>query len=346
MKIIEALRSGNNFYRGYSNNFAKENPSIFYRYDLCSNSCSVPTVVTESKSSSSETTENKMSFLSVDGETLLLLQEALIYHYSGGEGTFIKLENQDNMVGRSDSVYAMAHSPKVVFPINEEMKINTDFEDIFEGVGGIFDHQESKRTRARSLERSLSPDLDKFIEDVYDLREEALHNADFQAGNQSQAVQEARKDQNSTYKGFGLVSNARNRRRNIDYSLLSRRGPASASEKSLRSLKLPQFEDSTSSYAECYLEVDGVSQYETHHEELEPMSVRSQNQEIDDSTSAGDNAGKNTSKFKQRRKGKSVNQEWRSIQKIMNKQNFSSLKTFNSLISHDNGSMQINSGKI
>lgn len=334
MKIVKALKSDNDFCGRDFDHFAKDNLSIFYRYDISSNSSSNPTIVTISKSSSSEDTDTEMLFSSVSQETLLLLQEALLHHYSGGEGTLINCENSGYKTNGPEFVYETAYkSEKLVFRNEGKIQVDNDDEDIFQGVGGIFDHKENKRTRARSLERSLTPDLDEFIEDIYNLKDNISSDPDVHSYSQIEVTKDDFKDRNTIHQDFRLVSRKKNRKKGIDYSLFSRKGPTRAFEKSLRDFKLPQFEDSTSSYAECYLEVDGVSQYETHHEELEPASIRSHNKELDDSLSLGSNTKQNANKYK---KDKSVNREWNSIQKIINKQNFRSLETFNSLISNNN----------
>lgn len=338
-KMIEALRDYKLFSGRNSRNFLRDSSSlsVFYEYGLDSGSSSAPTVVTVSEGSSSDAKEVGMFFSSVDEETLLLLQEALLHHYSspGGGGTLIMWAGSGHR--QTDSVRPAAfHSDREVPGDGTEAGpgVNGE-EDIFEGVGSIFDRRRGCRTRARSLDRSLTPDLDEFVEDVYDLGGEDLSCGDDQLASLAEPAKE--RETATQWRGPpGFSSGSRRRRGSLDYSLLSRRGPVRASGESRHGgdPKLPRFEDgSSSSYAECYLEVDGISHYETHHEELEPTRARYGDKETEGSSSAGDEK-------RRRRNGKCVGREWKSIQKIMNQQSFRSLETFNSLISRkDDGSL-------
>ncbi|KAJ1613321.1 putative cysteine protease [Cryptosporidium canis] len=338
-KIIEALTSDKPFNGRVSEHFEHDFSSIFYEYDLSLNSSSIPTIVTVPSCSPSETREIGAFFSSITGETLLLLQEALLHHYSGRTDTLIKWKDSSRESGLYFSVNSdsLCHGD-IPDSNGQPMPENSD-EDIFEGVGGIFDSQPSHRRRARSLDRSLTPDLDEFVENIYNLSEESPNEKEplneYPKIEPTKSAEEHYIDRKKRNPTPGI----KNRNKGIDYSLFSRRGPVRTQNKGNESIKLPRFEDSTSSYAECYLEVDGISQYETHHEELESVNSRSRDDEANAPLQTGDNTRKHSSKFKQKRKDKSINNEWKSIQKIMNQQNFRSLDTFNNEISRNYGSL-------
>ncbi|KAF7457068.1 OTU-like cysteine protease family protein [Cryptosporidium felis] len=334
-KIIEILKDKKSLNR-YPETLSEDILSISYEFGLSGFSKAVPTVVTTSKNSSQSSNSGpEMGFASVNEETALLLDQTLQHHRSGGTKTLHMWGHSPTDKKKSSGLkteICNLPSTSSCVPNKSETHIGDCEEDIFEGVGNFLETPKAKPRRTSSLERSSSPEMDSFVEEIHEIEKEDFpvegrsqkRNQYGKPPEKSVISSENSRAQKNPFTSAVPMNRPRSRRAEVDYSLLFRRGPMRHREGGSERHNLPKFQDATSSYAECYLEVGGVSQYETHHEEIEPRRYR----EMERFTESTE--GTRSAKYR-KRQDKSVNREWKSIQKIMKRQNSASLDKYDHL---------------
>ncbi|KAH8739389.1 hypothetical protein FG386_000361 [Cryptosporidium ryanae] len=276
----------------------------------------------------------KTDFPEVEAETLLILQEVISTEgYGKGETAYFGNEFTSNKSCVQEPQLDLMRS-------GSEGDIFSDIETPSKG--------NLKNRRNRSFERSITPpNLDGFLDEVYGFdnqdtvgsHEEEITVVENAGEYIDHKVENANHLSTAEYlsklgkkKGLGRRGLERNK---IDYSLFSRQRynnhQSSSNTKVGDSGKSSfGFEISSSHqpYSECYLEVDGVCYLETHQDEDDEIEREIERERYKKQMKfrEGDTEG-NYGKHSKRQKNseKLLNREWKSIQRIMNKDDFRSL---------------------
>ncbi|KAH7649596.1 hypothetical protein FG379_001222 [Cryptosporidium bovis] len=278
----------------------------------------------------------KNDYPKVEVETLLILQEVTASkEYGKGETTYFGNEFKDKKLNIKESQL-------------DDLE-NSSEEDIFSDIE-ISSKSSSKNRRNRSFERSITPDLDTFIDEIYGFEKQDVINDDGvvneyksdQDGSTVNVTDErdshilSNKNHISTAEylskfgkkkgGLGRKGLEKNK---IDYSLFSRTRsgnyPGTDNTKTSRSEKSNVgFEPSSSHqpYSECYLEVDGVCYLETHQDEDEEIKREIEKERYRDKMEDKKKDHEKNNKKQKKSCEKLLNREWKSIQRIMKKGDF------------------------